>query len=398
MQTPFIMSRQFAEEVSTRWWRRDSAYLDNECTFVELAHFDEQIDALLDGLQAHGEHGKKAALEQLQKAGLSDDVAADGFCAFALALLRQDPEYFNEVLTQLRGSPFLSMALGSAMQWIDGTFTSKVALWCVQHPEPALIVAGLQGLTANEYIDPEHLQKLVHHSDDGVSIATLTFCGNMQKTQLTQTCRDLLQSPTNSHSKQFALLRTTLLLAPEHVLPSALWTIACSDSVHANEALQLLGAYLPVNAAVPQHLPIATKDADQTFLRLAALWGSTTALRRCVELLSTPFNMQACYAIQAVTGFEFDSRDDGAEQTKIFNAWWSKNQQRFNDKQRYLFGHLVTCDVLRSALLELPQSQRENAALLLRKMRYTPSVLPMRAAARQQLRLIQTLSIHQEPA
>lgn len=369
MNTPVVMSRQFAEDAATLWWRRDSAYLDDNCTLHELVRLDGQIDALLDGLLIHGSAGSDAALLQLENVGSTDDASADAFCALTLALLRQDHDLLNAILRSIWHSTPLCASIGDATAWVATDYARDLSMWCLQRDEPQLLAAGLKGLASmmgdisRISIPTRRLRELINHSDPNVQLQAITLGAKWRIIDLADNFIELSRLGTISAELDFALQRALVLVAPQHASIDRLWALARSGQDCSDSALQLLGAAMPACATSTVDDGHGRKDSETLTLAYARYLGSTSYVDYAAALLQSPFQDKALKALQAITGYPIETRGEEADQSALFSKWWGKNQSRFDAQRRYLFGQEITDEALQQALISLPQAHRDCAAI-----------------------------------
>jgi len=396
MQAPQLMSRQFAGELATRWWRRDSGYLDNDCTLAELTTFDNTIDAMLDGLATHGEHGKQAAWAQLERAGNAPDAVADVFCVIAQLLVLQDRDACASAIDKIKVSrlPELVQALGAAFQWVDNDLSREIARSCIGQQYPAWIAAGLLGMEAHGGAQAEELLPLVNHAQDRISIRALNFMANAGMAHLIRNW-DPLVSAQASPKKRYAAHRAMLFATGDSSLFEHLWREVQNHSQLLHDGLPLLGAGMPQakQAKLLDALQGLNNKPELAVLSMCRRLGNTAHLNRCTRLLDSPYNAQSRQAIASITGCTLDGELPRPEQHAQWQRWWRDNSERFDPQQRYLMGQPVDDALLYHALVALPQSEREAAALHLSLRNPRLPLFAARLPARVQWRSLQQLAL-----
>ena len=150
-----IVVRRHLEEVATRWWRRESAYIAHcRIRFDELVEFDQLIDAHLDGLLEAGSLGMELAEKAL--AHKAPDLSGDIFAAYALALLAQDELAARHFFKCTAAMPDKALALSGVFAWSDTPMVAQVLQAHLNAPNwhwqdaalAQLHVHGLNGGTA----------------------------------------------------------------------------------------------------------------------------------------------------------------------------------------------------------------------------------------------------------
>lgn len=372
------LQRLHCEEVSTKWWNRRNACLDDTTRFDWLVELDTGLDANLDGLLEGGELAMEAAAQALAKAlrlGVQD-VLADCFTQVALMAERDG----LDGLLKCAVDPRLIPAIEAYIAWSPTPAASQFAAQCSTHPDaplywPALRSLHVHGLSSQDL--HRHLNTVsIDHAPQLLSV--LANGGALDALGLVLQIVDNPRLPDDSPTRLAAAQCAVLLGAGARALP-ALRAAALTPGTHQVPACHLLSLCLPAHT-LEQHVQCLASGTPSIrpnpLLAIRCVgWGGYIAhvpwlLDRLQEasLISASAN-----AFHHITGLRIeqlleDSTADGNGPLRsavhgAMQRWWAKHRDDFTQELPCLLGEPATLDRVNQILVSGTQGARETAAL-----------------------------------
>lgn len=411
-----IVVRRHAEEVATRWWRRDSAYVDHPRTgFSTLAQYDETIDAHLDGLQLAGSLG----LDMLEQALAvnAPDISADIFAALALAYLSEDEAVIADMLARTDALPGKAWALQGVFAWHD-TARVKAALEAhLGDANPRYRDAALAQCHTHRLSGGDCLPAILNGSEPELLARALRTAGECGRVDLLPAVLGWLAKARQADPAiaYWAAWSATLLGGFNEDAFNALDWVVRQGNGNQRGALKLICLSLPP-PRLPSYLETLSPLPGAPALAIQAMgWsGQATHAGWLIEQMRVPsLAVVAGEAFRLISGFDCEQNDaaqdpppsgesiDAAAEAGYpypdadrVAAWWRANQAHYRGDSRLdsrlLMGRPVASDWLAEILDQGEQEYRELAALHWALMRPGSILLPTRAhSAIQWLRLWQ---------
>ncbi|MDM5182205.1 hypothetical protein PO883_34110 [Massilia sp. DJPM01] len=407
-----VVVRRHATETATRWWRRDSAYLDHpRTTFATLAQYDESIDAHLDGLLVAGNGG----LDALQKALENDaaDLSADIFAALAFAFLSEDEATITSMLARTDALAGKAWALDGLFAWHDSPLIVTALTAHLNEPNPRYRDAALAQCHTHRLSGGDHLSAILTGSGPELVSRALRTAGECGRVDLLAEVRAWLDPARRSDPaiRFWGAWSATMLNGLDEESFSVLQSFVEQGDSHQPLALKLICLSLP-HAGVVEYLEKLSPLPLTPELRIKAVgWSGHVGYGNwLIEQMRVPaLAATAAEAFRMITGFDCERSDTvlasplGEEQFDAaikdgyaypdadqVAAWWQENQSHYRDDARIFLGRPVSFAWLAEILDHGEQAHRELAALHWPLLKPGSMLLPTRAhSAIQWLRLQQ---------
>lgn len=427
-----IVVTRHLEEVATRWWRRESAYIAHWRTrFDELVEFDQLIDAHLDGLREAGSLGMELAEKAL--AHKAPDLSGDIFAAYALALLAQDELAVRHFFKCTDAMPDKALALAGVFAWSDTPMVAQVLQAHVNAPnwhwqDAALAQLHVHGLNGGTVLR-SHL-KTAPNSLSARALRTAGECGRtdlLPDIQCWLTLQDVALSkpsaaaapdvpPPDAYPIRFWAAWSCVLLGDRQELVIRILQATLqqgADPTLQLAALRLLCLVLPESYLADYLQYLSRNHFNPSLLLLAIGWsGNVGYADWLIEQMRIPARARmAGEAFRLITGFDMEENDavleeppeaapaDVAPPDKFYpypdaaqvTAWWHDNAPAYEAQPRLLLGEPITLPWLDEILDEGEQAHRELAALHRALLRPGVCLLPTHAHAMVQWQRLQQL-------
>ena len=426
-----IVVQRHLEEVATRWWRRESAYIAHcRIRFDELVEFDQLIDAHLDGLREAGSLGMELAEKAL--AHKAPDLSGDIFAAYALALLAQDELAVRHFFKCTAAMPDKALALSGVFAWNDTPMVAQVLQAHLNAPnwhwqDAALAQLHVHGLNGGTVLR-SHLKA----APNSLSARALRTAGECGRIDLLPDIQGWLALP------DFAPPEPSSTAAPDATTPDAhpirVWAAwSCvllgdrqelvihilqatlqqkADPALQWVALRLLCLVLPESYLADYLQYLSRNHFNPSLLLLAIGWsGNVGYADWLIEQMRIPARARmAGEAFRLITGFDMEENDAVLEEppetapavttpdrfypypdAAQVAAWWHDNAPAYEEQPRLLLGELITLPWLDEILDEGEQAHRELAALHRALLRPGFCLLPTHAHAMVQWQRLQQL-------
>lgn len=426
-----IVVQRHLEEVATRWWRRESAYIAYcRIRFDELVEFDQLIDAHLDGLREAGSLGMELAEKAL--AHKAPDLSGDIFAAYALALLAQDELAVRHFFKCTAAMPDKALALSGVFAWNDTPMVAQVLQAHLNAPnwhwqDAALAQLHVHGLNGGTVLR-SHLKA----APNSLSARALRTAGECGRIDLLPDIQGWLALP------DFAPPEPSSTAAPDATTPDAhpirVWAAwSCvllgdrqelvihilqatlqqkADPALQWVALRLLCLVLPESYLADYLQYLSRNHFNPSLLLLAIGWsGNVGYADWLIEQMRIPARARmAGEAFRLITGFDMEENDAVLEEppetapavttpdrfypypdAAQVAAWWHDNAPAYEEQPRLLLGELITLPWLDEILDEGEQAHRELAALHRALLRPGFCLLPTHAHAMVQWQRLQQL-------
>ncbi len=438
-----IVVRRHLEEVATRWWRRESAYIAHcRIRFDELVEFDQLIDAHLDGLLEAGSLGMELAEKAL--AHKAPDLSGDIFAAYALALLAQDELAVRHFFKCTAAMPDKALALAGLFAWNDTPMVAQVLQAHLNAPnwhwqDAALAQLHVHGLNGGTVLR-SHLKA----APNRLSARALRTAGECGRTDLLPGIQCWLALPDfappepssaaapdakapDAHSIRFWAAWSCILLGDRqelviHILQATLQQKA--DPALQWVALRLLCLVLPESYLADYLQYLSRNHFNPSLLLLAIGWsGNVGYADWLIEQMRIPARARmAGEAFRLITGFDLEENEAVLEEAtpdvatpdvatpdvappdlpvpdKFYPwpdaarvaAWWHEHASAYDGQPRLLLGEPISLPWLDEILDDGEQAHRELAALHRALLRPGFCLLPTHAHAMVQWQRLQQL-------
>lgn len=435
-----IVVRRHLEEVATRWWRRDSAYIGHwRIPFDELVEFDQTIDAHLDGLLEAGPLG--LALAEKGMANKAPDLSGDIFAAYALALLAQDELAVRHFFTCTDAMPDKAQALAGVLAFSDTPFVARVLQAHLHSPNLRWQDVALAQLHTHGLNGGPQLRALLATAAHGLTARALRTAGECGRTDLLPdlqrwlTCQDIPATPDvttpnvttpNVATPDASLIRfwaawSCVLLGDRQETPIRILQAAVQNAARPElqpVALRLLMLVLPEPYRVSYLQHLSRIHFHSSWILLAIGWsGQVGYADWLIEQMRIPARARmAGEAFRLITGFDLEENEavleeppegtlpdvptpDVATPDKFYPcpdaarvaAWWGDHAAAYANQPRLLLGEPITLAWLDEILDEGEQAHRELAALHRALLRPGSCLLPTHAHAMVQWQRLQQL-------
>lgn len=407
-----VVIRRHATEVATRWWRRDSAYLDHpRTTFAMLAQYDESIDAHLDGLLVAGNGG----LDALQKALETDapDLSADIFAALAFAFLSEDEATITSMLVRTDALPGKAWALDGLFAWHDSPLLVTALTAHLDDPNSRYRDAALAQCHTHRLSGGDHLSAILTGNGPELVSRALRTAGECGRVDLLADVRAWLDPARRSDPaiRFWGAWAAIMLNGLDEESLTVLQSFVDQGDSHQPHALKLICLSLP-HAGVVGYLEKLSQSPLTPELRIKAVgWSGHAGYGNwLIEQMRVPsLGATAAEAFRLITGFDCERSDAimaspldeeqlDAATTEGYaypdadqvTAWWQENRAHYRDDTRTFLGRPVSFVWLSEILDHGEQAHRELAALYWILLQPGSMLLPIRAhSAIQWLRLQQ---------
>lgn len=415
-----LIVRRHAEEVATRWWRREAAYIERRRTlFDNLADFDETIDAHLDGLLESGS-GAMAVLEQTL-ADDAPDLAADLFAAYALAWLLEDEKLVRHILLKTDASPGKAWALEGVLAWSDVPLSTRILQAHLHAPDVRLRAAALAQCHAHGFDGADLLGALLAQAVPALLPRLLRTVGECARHDLLPVLEFWCHRAEPDSPAQFWASWSAIMLGQRSVaMLDCLKSHVAAGGACQRLALRLLCLVLPAAELGNYLQQLAQTRIDDLLLLEAIGWsGNVWYVPWLIGEMRKPARSRmAGEALRLITGLDLDASDavlaepasaddagdDGddpaagaadavyplPDSAKVA-AWWQANQSAFDGSVRLLLGQPLSMTWLDILLNKAEQSHRELAAVWRVVLRPGSMLLPTAAHAMMQWRRLQNL-------
>ncbi|NIA00560.1 hypothetical protein [Massilia sp. CCM 8734] len=412
-----VVVRRHVEEAATRWWRRDSAYIDNSRTrFQILLQYDETIDAHLDGVLV----AEQLGLDLIERALAvnAPDVSAEIFVALAIAYLRADDELIATMATKVANLAGAAWAYEGVFGWfatphVSEALEAQLASTNSRYRDAALAQCHIHGLTGGAHL----LAILDGPSQDLVSRALRT-AGECGRIDLIPTVLRWLEPSRESTPaiRFWAAWAATLLGGLNDVVADELRSIVDHGGSNQSAALRLLCLFLP-RPQLLTYLQMLSQSAMAPTLVIYAIgWSGDPGFAPWLleQMRIPPLAATAAEAFRLITGFDCDSDEGDAIKERPYDlpapkageaeypypdvgkvsSWWNAYAAHFNGAPRLFLGSPLSFDLLAEVFKRGEQAHREIAALYWVLLRPGSMILPTRAhSAIQWKRLLQLKEI-----
>ncbi len=364
-----------AEEVSTKWWQRQAACVDDSTTFQWLAELDRLIDANLDGL-LEGQVMAAHAIEQAVDKALSRaaaDASADCFTHVAFTAAIQG----WKGLSKFASDPRWVEVVESYLAW-SPRFAADVVEKCSQDGASPLHIAALKNLHVHG-LPGDGLRDLLLKSRVDNIEAVLTAVQDCGRTDLLGWVRQIIDDsrlPEDS-SIRYAAARCALLLgSSEHHLP-LLRATAHGNTPRAPDAARLLSLSL-AGGELARFVEALDSNAQPLLAVRCIGWGGYPGhVPLLLDKLQQPaLASTVLQAFHQITGVNPESilrvegepsrqENKGLAARRRLLEWWQANGEAYPLDVPHLMGKPATAEPLRQALVTAPQGPRDAAALRL---------------------------------
>lgn len=246
------LQRLHCEEVSTKWWNRRNACLDDTTRFDWLVELDTSLDANLDGLLEGGDLAVEAASHALSKAlrlGVQD-VLADCFTQVALIAERDGLDGLLQCASDQRLIP----AVEAYVAWSPAPAASTWVQQCSADRDAPFYWAAIRNLHVHGLHSLDLRQHLAAVSIDNAPhlLSALANGGALDALGLVLQIVDNPRLPDDSPTRLAAAQCAVLLGAGARALP-ALRAAALIPGPHQVQACHLLSLCLPAHT-LEQHV------------------------------------------------------------------------------------------------------------------------------------------------
>ncbi len=407
-----LIVRRYAEEAATRWWRRQSAYIDSPRTRLdEIIDFDESIETFLDGLEQAGPYGRSIVEQTVL--GDAPDVSADIFVALALAARTGDQAIFDRAMDHTAALPGTPEALAGLFSWSDDPLVRATLVSCLSHADPRMQDAALSQCYIHGYDGGAHLARLVNGPATPLLARALRTAGECGRVDLLPAIAGWarLDESVNGAVRYWAAWATVILGGTNASALAILKSVAESGAANNGAALQLLCVALPQDETI-SYLQSLSASIEPLLLVQAAGWsGHCGYAPYLIDKMRIPaLASYAGEAFRLIAGLDLELAeasidpppyldDDELSETQQMYPypdadqaahWWSVWRDDFNEEHRLLLGEKINAQRLDDILLGGEQAQREIAIIHRALSRPGDMLVPLHAhSSIQWLRLQQ---------
>ncbi|MDM5182210.1 hypothetical protein PO883_34135 [Massilia sp. DJPM01] len=407
-----LVVRRHATEVATRWWRRDSAYIDHpRTTFGMLAQYDESIDAHLDGLLVAGSGGLDAVRNAL--ATDAPDLSADIFAALAFAFLSEDEEAITSMLARTDALPGKAWALDGLFAWHDSPPIVAALKAHLNDSNLRYRDAALAQCHTHRLSGVDHLSAILTGSTPELVSRALRTAGECGRVDLLAEVRAWLDPARRSDPaiRFWGTWAATMLNGLDEESLTVLQSFVEQGDSHQPLALKLICLSLPQSRVLKYLGKLSQSPLTPELMIKAIGWSGHPGYANWLieQMRVPPLAAAAAEAFRLITGFDCEQSDaelvsplseeqfDAATKDGYaypdadrVAAWWRENQSHYRDDARTFLGRPVSFVWLSEILDHGEQAHRELAALHWTFLQPGSMLLPTRAhSAIQWLRLQQ---------
>ncbi len=405
----FIIDDHIGES-SFLWIQRSNAIQSPNYSPQQFSDLDERLAAHIDGLRVAGEEGW-----QLAESLLENEGPEDFFPAAVLAIEAAD-DRFDNLVERTKSAPEVIPGLVSALGWVSATYLTGRVTSMLEDASPRKQMLGLAACTLHRK-DPPKLEQFVTASAPMVRSRALRSAGELGRTDLLPLVREALGDP--KVEARFWAAWSAVLLGDRNNSFETLSAYAFKTGPRQIKALQLaLLAKTPAAGhELLQQLP-NSPDAERMRIMGSGYIGLTQYTPWLLEQMAKPHHARiAAEAFVNITGADFnldqletlppedfedgptdDPDDENVElpedialpwpDREKLQAWWSKNQSRFQSGTRYFLGMPVTREHCIHVLKEGFQRQRVMASYHLSLLNSGTQLFPTAAPAWRQKRML----------
>ncbi|RSZ58066.1 hypothetical protein HF313_23110 [Massilia atriviolacea] len=408
-----VVVRRHIEEAATRWWRRDSAYVDNPRTrFQVLVGYDETIDAHLDGMQVAGQFGMDLIDRAL--AVQAPDLSADIFAALALAYLSDDDVIVARMFAKVEHLPGAAWSLEGVFAWLDTRRVSAAVEAQLAASDSRYRDAALAQCHTHRLSGGVHLAKILDGSSLDLVARALRTAGECGRVDLLPSVLDWLEPGRESSSaiRFWAAWAATLLGGFNDAVAGELQTIVEQGGSNQRAALRQLCLSLPRPQLLAYLQKLSPSAMSPNLLIEAIGWSGDASFAPWLleQMRIPPRAAMAAEAFRLITGFDCDQDQGDAslappddipvprageaeypypDIAKV-SAWWHTYAAHFSGHSRLFLGMPLGVDLLTKVFRRGEQAHRELAAFHWVLLRPGSTLLPSRAhSAIQWRRLLQ---------
>jgi len=381
-------------------------------TLEDLAHFDERIEAHIDGLAVAGAAGWTSARRRLG----DGDFQAE-FAACVLAIESRDPGRLEHCFAVAEAVPQTQAVMLAAFNWVSSRFLQGTVAALINHAAPirrtmGLLVCGTRGvdpgLGAAWFSDPSPI----------VRAASCRTAGEIGRLDLSDRCTAAMQDENvtcrfwgawstvilgDRNGKGLQVLLQQGATATAHRLGASALPLQAMSVDAAHAVLQSLARDAGRMRSVIQGCGIVGNSAYVPWLirhmadaKMARVAGEAFSLITGVNLGALGIDAQAPEHVAPVeyAGSESTDPDEGLPwpDARKVELWWAENGSRFPEGVRFFVGRPVTRSHCLSVLRSDRQPQRILAANYLCLLEPGTPLFDTSAPAWRQQRLLSRMS------
>lgn len=406
-----------AEDAAFYWMQRNANAYSPLLRFDRLAHFDQLLNAHLDGLRVAGEAGWELALKNLKRWRTN----GESFTAYVLMFESGSSEKLDTLWRLVKTWPDSTYSgLISALGWVDQPIAQRwLEHWLGRTDYAGLQMLALRGYAIRRIAPTTPLDVFFRSEHSFLRAAACTVVGRVRMYTYNAHLHALRQDADADVRAQAAIalhlqgegpaVVVDLWQALQHLNQAAADARGLTQKLlqqRARHVARHLGHALPVNhfdwKQVAQTLP------PRQSLALFAHHGDPALIAYLIEFAKVPeLNRLAGWALGMITDIDPDAagitaappapRDDEDERSApqadpdiglpwvnptALHNWWQAKQGRYPAGQRLLMGESIhDPDYCLDALEQGTQAQRYAAALNLAMINRDSPVFETRAAA-----------------
>lgn len=404
-----IITKQHAEDASTKYWQRKLRLRDPRTQFEQLFIFDQAIIAHLDGMLEAGQAGLDQAYASYERSinVMSADAGADCFVVLALAFFTDDMPTMQEVVQRVAGKRGFAEALEGIFAWFGTKNIGALIGAQLSHKHEDCRHAALNQCHVYHSVGSKALQQALADSPpESLSLAlnAVGRCGNVDLLDLiTRYLIDGNPGPFES----FCAARSALLLGERNHAIRVLRIAAMEDAPFALDALKLLCLALESGPLHEFLGVVEQRSGDKLPLIQAAGWsGNPDYVPLLLSLIADDATgRHAGEAFRQITGLPIDGQfakaepDDGKRSNRTYpmpdgervSQWWQDNKDHFAGYKRLFLSQPITAGWLLEMLGNAEQAHRELAALHYSLLRPGTPLFPTHAGTHRQLQILRDL-------
>jgi uncharacterized protein (TIGR02270 family) len=406
---------QHADEAAFLWRHRSVFLNAPHITLHQLFAHDERIDAHLDGLRIAGERGWQACASRLA----AEDPGAM-FSCMLLAIESGDSSRVDRLLTLAEAVPALQGALTSAFGWASAGFLKGRVVELLDSPSPFRRRVGIASGAMHRIDVGKPLDKSMEDQDRDLRARALRAAGELGRRERLDACLRAINDPDLPCA--FWAAWSALLLGNRREALAGLMRFGTSNEWFASKALHLALQAMDVQHAREMLMAISRAGVKpRVVIAGAGVVGDPAYIPSFIkQMRDAGTSRVAADAFCRITGAdlvdlnltaqrpgpiagvpESDADDDLMEGDpdedvpwpawEKIQRWWTRNEERFPQGDRYFGGQRVSAKHCKRVLGERVQRQRTAAALYLSLLAPGTVLFPTSAPARRQRRWLQQM-------
>ncbi|MBT2971033.1 MAG: TIGR02270 family protein [Candidatus Thiodiazotropha sp. (ex Ctena orbiculata)] len=402
---------QHAEESSFLWLLRDYAVREPNYNLADLKALEERIEAHLDGLLVADD-----AAWQFCESGLQQKESGEVFTATYVAIDNANQDQLDRVLETVAESPECMRGMVSALGWLQKDKLQGYVVNWLKSNEPLLRQIGLSTCAIQRVDCGSYLSLGLTDANDSVRARALRSVGELRRQDLLADVSEHLNSEDLS-CRFWAAWSATLLGDIGGLSTLRAFFEMAGD--FQQDALSLGLRAMDKASAVDWVRKHTNRSGyERAIIEATGIVGDPVTIPWLIPLFQkSEYARVAGEAFTMITGVDLAYEDLDSDQPIGFEAgpserpededvamdpdeelpwpdyqrvseWWSRNEAKFTEGERYLCGYPITRDSCLHVLKNGYQRQRRAAAIELALIDQSEPLFNCSAKARDQMRLL----------